>query len=356
VKTPSYGWLGPLLVLLLMVGISIGTASWITRADHQAGALPTQTVSPAPRATAERHTPLTPRPVPFPPGALQEHPFPLDGAHASVACDACHAGGTYKGTAESCAACHPDPHDGVRGSNCEWCHNTTDFDQVSFDHANAVDCQGCHQQDAPPDHYAGQCSNCHLDTASWSTVQFNHTGFTDCQSCHANDAPPNHYAGQCSNCHTSTTSWPAVQFNHAGFTDCQSCHASDAPANHYAGQCSNCHTSTTSWPAVQFNHAGLTDCRSCHAAAAPANHFPGQCSDCHSTATWAGATFSHAFPLNHGRANGNCQTCHPGNNYASYTCYTCHDQGATAREHREEGISDLANCVRCHPTGGGEGD
>jgi hypothetical protein len=55
--------------------------------------------------------------------------------------------------------------------------------------------------------------------------------------------------------------------------------------------------------------------------------------------------------LNHGNANRDCLVCHPGNNTAGYTCYTCHDQGEVAREHREEGIGDFGNCIRCHPTG-----
>ena len=61
---------------------------------------------------------------------------------------------------------------------------------------------------------------------------------------------------------------------------------------------------------------------------------------------------NHTFPLNHESANGNCSTCHPGNNYATYTCYSCHDQGKMAEEHREEGIGDVAaDCARCHPDG-----
>jgi hypothetical protein len=102
---------------------------------------------------------------------------------------------------------------------------------------------------------------------------------------------------------------------------------------------------------VQFNHAGFDNCASCHAGRAPANHYPGQCSNCHSTSTWGGATFSHRFPLDHGDANRNCQTCHPGNNTGTYTCYSCHERGRVADKHREEVEGDFSDCMRCHPTG-----
>ncbi len=253
---------------------------------------------------------IEPRPIPFPAEALKEHPFPLEGAHAEADCMACHSQGRYKGTPMACAACHLDPHQGAYGDTCERCHNTVTFRQVQMDH----------------------------------------TGLTDCQSCHAGTAPPDHYPGQCSRCHTSTTDWGAVSFDHTGLTDCQSCHAGTAPPNHYPGQCSQCHVSTADWGAVSFDHTGLADCQGCHAR--PAGHFSGQCSQCHNTTSWSEATLAnHSFPLDHGGAAGDCAACHPGGNYATYTCYTCHEQDKIAREHQEEGISDFGNCVRCHATG-----
>ncbi|MFN2133162.1 MAG: hypothetical protein ACK2VD_21735, partial [Anaerolineae bacterium] len=134
-------------------------------------------------------------------------------------------------------------------------------------------------------------------------------------------------------------------------------HADSAPAGHYGGQCSNCHTSTDNWSTVQFSHTGLVDCQSCHANSASANHYEGQCSDCHtSTDSWGDGSVPHTFPIDHRGANGDCQTCHPGNNYATYTCYGCHREDRIIDKHQEEGITDVANCVRCHPTGREERD
>ncbi|MCB0027723.1 MAG: hypothetical protein KDE28_07450, partial [Anaerolineales bacterium] len=88
----------------------------------------------------------------------------------------------------------------------------------------------------------------------------------------------------------------------------------------------------------------------CHAP--PPNHFSGTCRTCHTdTTNWRNATFSHSFPLNHGGANSNCSTCHTNNNYSSYTCFNCHNQGEMIEEHADEGITDISNCVGCHPNG-----
>ena len=129
--------------------------------------------------------------------------FPLDGAHANLACDACHTDGRHQGTPRECAGCHQDPHGGANGSDCTRCHDATSWDVSRMDHTGLADCQSCHP---PPDnHYAGQCSQCHLTTTSWVQVQFDHSGLADCQGCHA--SPANHYPGQCSQCHLDTTSW-----------------------------------------------------------------------------------------------------------------------------------------------------
>ncbi|MBI4771830.1 MAG: hypothetical protein HY784_15805, partial [Chloroflexi bacterium] len=187
--------------------------------------------------------------------------------------------------------------------------------------------------------------------SSWTVIQMDHTGLSDCRACHAGDAPPGHYAGQCSNCHTSTTTWSQWTMNHTGLTDCRACHAGDAPPGHYAGQCSNCHKSTTDWRVIQMDHTGLSDCQACHAGDAPPCHYAGQCSACPSTTAWLPANFNHTFPTNHGGANNNCTRCHPGDDYNTYTCFGCHDQSEMNREHRDVRDYDPNNCAVCHPDG-----
>ncbi len=325
--------------------------------------------------------------------------FPLDGLHAPLACAACHA--PEKVALETaCHACHAEPeaHFGQFGTDCATCHTTAGWSPARFDHAAgiALDCQSCHLPDRPAEHYPGQCSTCHatdgwvpasfshlnLDvsdcqschlpdrpaahypgqcsachtTAGWLPATFDHAvaNATDCQSCHLPDRPAAHYPGQCSACHT-TSGWLPATFNHsaAGATDCQSCHLPDRPANHYNGQCSACH-STSAWRPASFNHAvaGATDCQSCHTR--PANHFPGQCSQCHTTRNWE-ASFNHSFPMNHGDANGRCESCHVASNF-SVPCTNCHSLNEISGKHNEEGIFNIAgNCLNCHADGE-EGD
>jgi len=85
--------------------------------------------------------------------------------------------------------------------------------------------------------------------------------------------------------------------------------------------------------------------------------FGTKCEQCHTPDGWEDATFDHAiFPVNHGREErvATCDTCHP-NGTGTYTCYGCHEHtpARVAADHREEGITDTTDCVRCHAGGRG---
>ena len=286
---------------------------------------------------------LDPMAVPFPAGSPgDEHAFfPLEGAHATAECEACHTSGDYQGTATTCEACHADKiPTGHYAGDCAACHAPTNWQDAIFDHsaASATDCANCHNDDAPANHYPGQCSQCHTTDGGWGNAVFNHAGFTNCQTCHS--APTNHYPGQCSNCHNPDNQWSTATFNHAGFTDCQTCHS--APANHYGGQCSSCHNPDTAWSNATFNHAGFTDCQSCHSA--PANHYGGACSSCHNPNTaWRNASFNHAGFTD-------CQSCHsaPGGHYGGQ-CSQCHNNNNWNFNH-----SGASDCRACHSAPGGD--
>jgi hypothetical protein len=85
----------------------------------------------------------------------------------------------------------------------------------------------------------------------------------------------------------------------------------------------------------------------------------GGCAQCHQTQAWKPATFDHDkhFLLDENH-NVSCVTCHAANDYSKYTCYGCHEHTPenVLREHREEGIRNLDNCVRCHRSAQGEGE
>ncbi len=270
--------------------------------------------------------------------------FQLAGVHAGAGCAACHAGARsladLRDTSQDCYACHAkdDEHNGQFGTRCAACHNPEDWEQVAFDHAaSAFPLTGKHQN--------ADCETCHQDGIFKGTPQ-------DCASCHSQDDKHNGQFGpDCAACHT-TTGWEAASFDHtlASFA---------LTGAHIQVECAQCHTN-------QVFQGTPTACSACHAD--PEYHrdlFGSNCENCHNTGAWVPAAYDepHRFPINHGDSRNSCQVCHP-TMLSAYTCYGCHEhtQANIAGEHREEGISDFNDCVRCHATGqkeegeGGGGD
>jgi hypothetical protein len=121
--------------------------------------------------------------------------FPLEGAHAALACSSCHtsertpAGQTvvrYKPLPITCAGCHADEHQGQFGvrPDCAGCHRATTFKETTFSHEDrrftefslggkhaTVPCASCHARvDVAPGvravWYRGvptACGGCHVD-------------------------------------------------------------------------------------------------------------------------------------------------------------------------------------------------
>lgn len=73
-------------------------------------------------ADSSATTVVAPRAVPPPTGF--KHSFPIDGAHAKIACEQCHVNAKYAGTPRDCVACHRDPHNPTLGRQCAACHTT----------------------------------------------------------------------------------------------------------------------------------------------------------------------------------------------------------------------------------------
>ncbi len=141
-----------------------------TNPNHAAGRFPTTCQS--------CHTIAGWRPATF---NHDQSRFPLTGAHTSVDCARCHAGGRYTGTPTDCYSCHQADY--ARTSN--------------------------------PNHQAAgfpvQCQNCHTTTA-WRPASFDHDGryfpiysgthrgkWSSCGDCHVN--PANYRAFECILCH-----------------------------------------------------------------------------------------------------------------------------------------------------------
>jgi hypothetical protein len=291
-------------------------------------------------------------------------------------------------------------HQELKGK-CLECH-------TPFKGVKSVSCTGCHRQDAigirtsagkllPVDTRkvnfhrglaAGSCIECHTDhkgrNARTAIRAFRHEAVSaslrnNCNACHSGQKPkdPLHrnLEGNCARCH-ETSQWKSAFFDHNMVEAnqsgaCKNCHIDDKPSDElhrqFSSNCVDCHT-TRKWKPASFDHGKFVpsgkQCLSCHRSDLPADDLhrasPAGCSTCHDTSRWKPARYDHNryFRLD-GDHRASCATCHTDpSNFKKYTCYNCHEHSPSkiAGEHREEGISNWQNCVRCHRSGseGGE--
>ena len=343
-------------------------------------------------------------------GATFDHSksaFPLTGKHTQVDCVQCHANNIYKGTPQTCVDCHEkdDQHKGQFGADCGACHKTDTWQGATFDHSkSAFPLTGKHAQ--------VDCVQCHANNIYKGTPQ-------TCVGCHEkDDQHKGQFGAECGACHKTDT-WQGATFDHSksafpltgkhAQVDCVQCHVNnvykgtpqtcidchekdDQHKGQFGADCGACHKTDT-WQGATFDHSksafpltgkhAQVDCVQCHVNNVykgtpqtcvgchqdPAYHlavFGTACADCHTADAWRPARYNgpHTFPYNHGESgSSSCNTCHPAQ-VKAYTCYGCHEHTETqiADKHREEGIADLANCMKCHSTGqkeeggGGEKD
>ena len=320
--------------------------------------------------------------------------FPLRGQHSSVQCVSCHTkpARRVKPKADTCAACHMDPHRGVFKQDCKSCHDESSFKNAGpsgFDHSST--------RFPLVDRHAGlACAACHVPNASSPTpiasrgtptrsaapptrppANADFSGLrNECASCHT-DVHRAELGTSCDTCHT------ARSFQVAGFK-----HARVRPffdGQHAILRCAQCHTSTyatTPSPApprprppivavagrsgsqpalLRVGFAKTSDtCASCHMDV-HLGQVGTRCETCHTVATprFAVGTFQHSttkFPLTGKHTTVACESCHTvatqsfpaGHGTArrlagmGTTCATCHQD-----PHKDElGTS----CERCHST------
>jgi hypothetical protein len=135
--------------------------------------------------------------------------FPLTGAHRSVACAQCHAGGRYTGTPTACYSCHQsdyqrtgNPNHAASGfpTTCESCHATSGWRPATFNHDPLFPiysgkhrsvwrgCDECHV--APGNFRVFECVRCHehsnkaqVDSKHREVRNYQYVS-TACYSCH----------------------------------------------------------------------------------------------------------------------------------------------------------------------------
>jgi hypothetical protein len=121
--------------------------------------------------------------------------YPLTGKHSSIACLSCHVNGVYKGTPNTCIACHAskDVHKGAFGQNCADCHTTGAWKPATYNKPHTVfpinhgsgrtasTCSTCH----PTGLLQYTCYGCHQHTVSNILSRHRNTqNLADCVRCH----------------------------------------------------------------------------------------------------------------------------------------------------------------------------
>jgi hypothetical protein len=132
-----------------------------------------------------------------------------------------------------------------------------------------------------------------------------------------------------------------------------------------SNSCINCHDDHKGAESAKalkpFMHDALSsslqkECITCHKNQKPEDNIhlsaKENCLTCHTRKHWKPATFDHNkhFMLDNDHLTV-CSACHTDPaDFKTYTCYKCHEHSPSriASEHREEGIYNYQNCVKCH--------
>jgi len=202
--------------------------------------------------------------------------FGLDGAHAKLNCELCHAD-PVKGavTPTLCIDCHAtvDVHAGAEGSRCEQCHSTRSWRETRpIDHGlTRFPLLGLHQ--------FATCEDCHV------TPDFHEAG-TKCIDCHRSDDIHRSQLGEnCARCH-NPNGWERWSFDH----DRQTRFA--LKGAHRVTNCISCHRE----PMSKETRISK-ECRGCHLQNSPhSDAFGRDCERCHVETTWKDAVRSVGRP------------------------------------------------------------
>jgi hypothetical protein len=274
---------------------------------------------------------------------LRVHPVELTGYHATTDCFSCHNWPNFSGLDYVCSDCHQRPHD-FGNDDCALCHTPDGW----IESANALVAEA--PEFPHPALGREECRSCH-GVEGQQPIPADHKGRTNdtCQVCHK-AAPA-----------------PAILHPVEGHEACLTCHGEgqvvqfSLPVHQGRDEtsCLTCHEPGGVQPlAISHSMDGRADCLMCHASDAfqpyPASH-EGWTNDlcllCHEAGTTP-TEIAHPFPQDHNAAAGNCVLCHPGGDFSTYHCETCHALTGMSQVHAARGISDIENrCVLCHPEG-----
>ena len=282
--------------------------------------------------------------------------FTLETPHKTIACESCHKGLVFKGTARDCYTCHRADYERVKDPN----HAAAGF---------PTDCTGCHKPSSPTwqgatfvhstfplagVHVTQPCAACHKNNVYKGTPR-------DCYTCHRTDYqnsknPPHASAAfptTCDTCHKfSSPNWQDAGFNHNTSTTFPLAGA------HVTAKCTACHVNNV------FKGTSR-DCYTCHMPDYQNSKIPPHvaagfattCDACHkfSDLAWKPASFNHntatTFPLAGTHSTQPCTSCHVNSVFKGTPrdCYACHKvdyQNSKNPPHPASGFP--TTCDTCH--------
>jgi len=253
--------------------------------------------------------------------------FALAGAHARVACKACHVPGKRHAEAPGqCVDCHrkDDTHRGALGARCADCHGESSWKEARFDHAKTrFALAGRHAE--------AECRACHRDATFRNAP-------TTCVGCHRNDDKVHRgrLGDRCDTCH-GVRDWKSTTFQH----DRDTRYA--LKGRHRAVRCEACHS------APGGREKAPSTCIGCHRADDKHQGSLGvACADCHVERGWKETRLDHdatAFPLLDKHRNVECKECHRDARSYKVTpveCVACHRKDDTHKSRYGE------KCASCH--------
>ena len=296
--------------------------------------------------------------------------YPLEGKHATLRCSQCHnatriqpearpairmkdLNRTFLGLSRACISCHQDFHQGQLSHECQTCHNSTDWKDVSrFNHAKT-------RYPLTGEHARMACEKCHAVPVPGQSAKYKGISFSTCASCHAD---PHHGAFQkdCGSCH-STAGWK--QLSTAGVSAQFDHDKTDYPlrGKHRAVACAACHRGENF--KARLAHALCSDCHrpDPHSGQFAKRKDGGKCESCHTVEGFKPASFTvkdnaaSAYPLEAKPAKVECAKCHiPAGTATRYKikfakCTDCHQDGHAG----QFAAAPLLNrCESCHTVKG----
>ncbi len=273
--------------------------------------------------------------------------FPLNGRHAEIECNKCHAGSDFSRPIahDRCSDCHEDAHDGqflsrFDGGDCASCHSEEGFTPALFrldDHQRTgfalvgehaeLDCEQCHEPDGPRTPYRmahDSCTDCHLDP-------------------HEGEFEQTAASGRCEDCHTEE------RFRPSTFTSDRHDQTRFALlGSHLAIACVECHEDLLEpeTTPITMIHRDVS-CSSCHQdphrsqfVVAADSGGPGfECTACHSERSWA-----RLVGFDHAQTSFELVAAHQG-----VACLECHRSALPTGAVEGVVFADTpTDCVGCH--------